>query len=127
MTAGGAAPDVAVADAEAEAEGYIGRVINLPVVTAGAALVRIGCDIARYNLWRRDVPADHPVAVAYRDAIKALQSVADGRVTLAGLVGTVTQVTKSTGFAVATSERVYTDTRLGMMEDPLMTPGAMWR
>lgn len=126
LAAGGADVTTAVADAEAEVEGYISRVITLPVTVAGDALIRIGADVARYNLWRRDVPADHPAAVAYRAAVELLKSVSEGRVVLAGMVGTVTQTAKSSGFVVSSSSAVFTDARLGLMECQYSAPGASW-
>jgi len=126
LQSGGASADLAVSDAMAEAEGYVSRVITLPVTTPGAALVRIGADIARYNLWRRDVPADHPVAVAYRAAIAQLHSVAIGGSSLAGLVGTESTSGGSSGFVVSSSRAVFTDARLDLMTSPYDTPGSPW-
>lgn len=128
LQAGGADVAVATADAEAECEGYLSRVILLPVVTPGAALLRIGSDIARYNLWRRELPDDHPAFIAYKQAVADLMRVAAGTMTLAGIVGTEPPTpdpaTKGSGaFAVRSSARVFSDDVLGRMEAERMTPG----
>lgn len=118
VQAGGADAAVAIADAEAECEGYLARVIALPITVPGAALLRLAADVARYNLWRRELAADHPVVVAYRAAVSDLADVAAGRITLPGLVGTVgtTAPAAAGGWAVKTSTRVFSDERLAGMD-----------
>jgi phage gp36-like protein len=123
VQAGGADASVAVNDACAECEGYLARAITLPIVTPGAALLRLACDVARYNLWRRDLPADHAVVVAYRQALGDLADVAAGRLTLQGVVGSTSTAAPAAGWAVKTSARVFTDARLGLMDDSRLLPG----
>jgi len=73
----------AIVDAEAEVMGYVRMVTPAPVPTpAPAVLQRLVATVARYNLWRRDVPEDHPAYLAYRDAVKELQAIASGKVAL---------------------------------------------
>jgi phage gp36-like protein len=123
---GGADPAVAIADAEAECEGWISRAVLLPVASPGAALVRIACDIARYNLWRREIREDHPAYIAYSRALDDLRDVQAGRLTLSGLVGTDANATDSkpipSAWAVASSAKVFTDERLDRLDTELETP-----
>lgn len=124
LQAGGADAAVAIADAQAECEGYLARAVGLPIATPGAALLRLACDVARYNLWRRDLPSDHPVVIAYRQSISDLSDISAGRLSLPGVVGAPADgVTPSAGWAVKASPAVFTDARLALMESPLLTPG----
>lgn len=127
LESGGADVSVALADAEAECESWLAKVITLPITTAGPALLRIACDIARYNLWRRQLDDTHPVYIAYRRAVSDLEDAARGMMALAGLVGTETSTSTNAGssfVAVSTSDRAFTDARLDLMTDPYMAPGA---
>lgn len=126
LQAGGADAAVALADAEAECEGYLARVITLPITVPGAALLRLAADIARYNLWRRELAKDHPVVVAYSAAVADLADVAAGRLSLPGLIGTPSTATLAAagGWAVKSSARVFDDARLAGMDAPQAT--AWW-
>jgi phage gp36-like protein len=123
--AGGADPAVAISDAEAECEGWISRAILLPVASPGPALLRIACDIARYNLWRRAISEDHPAYIAYRRALSDLQDAQAGRLMLSGLVGTDANATESkpvpSAWVVASSAKVFTDDKLGRMDSDLQS------
>lgn len=126
--AGGADPAVAISDAEAECEGWISRAILLPVASPGPALLRIACDIARYNLWRRAISEDHPAYIAYRRALSDLQDAQAGRLVLSGLVGTDANATDSkpipSAWVVASSAKVFTDERLDRIDTDLTTSSA---
>lgn len=122
LKSGGASVPAALRDAEAECEAWVGRITTLPIVTAGAMLTRIACDIARYNLWRRAVDDQHPVYIAYRRAVGDLEDAAAGRMTLGGLVGTDTGASAdgspAGGFVVRSSTRVFDDTLLARVDSP---------
>lgn len=77
-----AAIAAAIADADAEINSYLSPRYTLPLATAPDIVKRLSAMIARYNLWRRDLPEDHPAYVAYRDALKTLQQIANGVVSL---------------------------------------------
>lgn len=109
LVLGGASVADALADAEAEAAGWVGRVATLPLSSVPDALKRIVCTIARYNLWRRDLAEDHPVYIAYRDARKELEAIAAGRIALPIAAGTG-ELTPEGGAVVVASTRVFTDT-----------------
>lgn len=92
--------DSAIADADAEANGYIGVLHALPLSTPPEQVKSIVAAIARYNLHRRNVPADHPAYIAYRDAVRTLERIASGDVVLSGVALPV--VASSGGFAATT-------------------------
>jgi phage gp36-like protein len=72
-------PDVvakALADADAEIDGYIGVRYELPLASTPARLVTIACDIAFYRLHPAGVPED--VRQRYYDARSFLLDVAKG-------------------------------------------------
>lgn len=70
----------ALADAEAEIDGYLAKRYQLPLATVPAVLGRIACDLARYYLYD-----DHVVEVVrkrYEDSVRLLKSFASGEVKL---------------------------------------------
>lgn len=109
LVSGGAVVADALADAEAEAAGWIGRVAELPLATVPDTVKRIVCTLARYNLWRRDLPEDHPVYLAYRDARKELEAIAAGRMSLPIDAGGGELAPEGGGAVVISSTRVFTD------------------
>lgn len=77
--------DVAVvaaklADADAEIDSYLVGRYTLPLVPVPLVLARIACDIARYHLF--DDNATEQVTTRYKDAIRFLESLAKGTVSL---------------------------------------------
>lgn len=86
----GAVLDQAISDADAEINGWLAGRYQLPLATTPEVLRRIGCDIARYNLYGNSVP--DPVRRRYEDAVKFLVQVGKGAVSLgidpAGQAGT---------------------------------------
>lgn len=77
-----AAVAAAIADADAEVNSYLAPMYSLPLASAPDVVKRLSAMIARYNLWRRNLPADHPAYIAYVDALKTLQAIASGAVSL---------------------------------------------
>lgn len=69
----------ALTDASEEMDGYIGTRYALPLPTQPTALTRICADIARYRLYQ--FPPDE-VAQRYKDAVKFLENISKGSVTL---------------------------------------------
>lgn len=80
--------DAAISDAEAEANGYLGVRYPLPLDAAPDQVKSIVASIARYNLFRRNVPEGHAAYVAYVAAVRALERIARGDVILPIEVGT---------------------------------------
>ncbi len=77
------AVDAALRDAEAEVMGYVSIATSASVPDpAPDILKRLVTIVARYNLWRREVAEDHPVYIAYRDAVRELREIAAGRIAL---------------------------------------------
>ena len=70
----------ALADASAEIDAYLAGRFTLPLATVPPHLVRICCAIARYRLWDDAMP--ERVRVEYQDAVRLLESIAKGTVTL---------------------------------------------
>jgi len=82
---GAGVPDAAIvaralADADAEIDGYLASRYALPLATVPPMLARIACDIARYRLW--EDRASEEVRLRYEDARRMLESIAKGMVSL---------------------------------------------
>lgn len=71
----------ALADADAEINGYLIGQYQLPLATVPANLELLACDIARYKLY--DDRATEHVAKRYDDAVKYLARVGKGELSLA--------------------------------------------
>lgn len=70
----------ALADADAEINGYLSTRYTLPLSPVPAALEKLACDIARYQLFENAVT--EIVKERFDNAIRFLKDVAAGRVTL---------------------------------------------
>ncbi len=70
----------ALADANAEAHGYIATRYPVPFSPVPPLLVRVVCDIARYRLY--DDAAPEEVRKRYEDAARLLTRIADGSVSI---------------------------------------------
>ena len=101
-----AAIAAAIADADAEINSYVAPRYALPLTDVPDIVKRLSAMIARYNLWRRDLPEDHPAYVAYRDALKTLQQIAGGTVSLPIASGTA-GATPVGGVAYASPAAVF--------------------
>lgn len=107
--------DAALSDAENEVLGYVRMVTPAPVPDpAPDILKRLVAFVARYNLFRRDVPDNHPAYIAYRDAVKELQSIAAGRIALPFGSNQANAASAGAGTAYAPA-RALTDTALAAM------------
>lgn len=72
--------DLAIADASAEIDSYLGTVYTLPLSSTPAVLTIYACDIARYRLY--DDRTTDEVQTRYNQAIYWLKMVAQGKATL---------------------------------------------
>ena len=106
LETGGAVVAGAISDASAEVDSALAARYALPLSDVPGVLLRIAAQIARYNMWRRDVPADHPAYVAYKDALKDLARIADGSVNL-GLTPLGAQIEQAGGAAATANDRVF--------------------
>lgn len=95
----------ALADADAEIDGYLATRYTLPLASTPAVLVRLSADLARYQLCRESVPDS--VRQRYVDAVAVLRRLATGEVQLAGV--TAVPAAGGAGNAVAsrTAERLF--------------------
>jgi phage gp36-like protein len=99
----------ALSDADAEINGYLAARYSLPLATVPAMLVRLACDIARYQLWSHRVT--EAVRTRYEDAVKLLKSLSRGEAELGVATGQETPPSDS-GIAVVTSGRVFNRSNL---------------
>ena len=77
--------DAALAAADAEIDGYLGGRYPLPLPAVPRILTGYACDIARYRMVGADAFETEPIRQRYRDAIKFLEQVAAGKITLGGM------------------------------------------
>lgn len=101
--------EAALNDAEAEVNGWIGRAVTLPLDPVPDTVKRIVCTVARYNLWQRNLPEDHPVYLAYRDAVKEMDAIGSGKIILP-IAGGSAEATVNGSFAVKSAPTVFTAT-----------------
>ncbi|WP_375591719.1 gp436 family protein [Chitiniphilus eburneus] len=85
----GVPDEVLLADAleraSAEIDGYLGGRYAVPLTPAPPILANYCGDIARYRLCGAGSPATEEIRQRYRDAVRFLEHVAAGRVTLGGM------------------------------------------
>jgi phage gp36-like protein len=86
----------ALADADAEIDGYLATRYTLPLASTPVVLVRLAADMARYRLYDDGVPTT--VLQRYQDAVSLLKRLSSGEVQLAGATPVV--ATGGTGNAV---------------------------
>ena len=72
--------DRAIGAADSMVDGYLASRHQLPLSTVPMFLEDVGCDIARFKLWRSTPP--ELVQKNYDVAIATLKAIADGRVRL---------------------------------------------
>lgn len=78
----------AIAQADAEIDGYCGGRYGVPVAGPPPILRKLSVDIAVYHLYSRRVQESPPVrAERYKAAVRLLENIAKGTVTL-GVTGT---------------------------------------
>ena len=93
----------ALADADAEANAYIGAQYELPLTSTPEIVRALVASIARYNLFSRNLREDHGVYIAYRDALRTLERIAAGAVVLPITEGAAEE-TPAGGFTSLTPE-----------------------
>lgn len=72
----------AIGDASALADGYLAKVLTLPLSPVPSVLTKNVCDIARYYLHGKAAEKDGAVARAYAEAVAFLRDVSRGLVQL---------------------------------------------
>lgn len=98
--------DRAIADADAEIDGFVGARYSLPLPEpVPPVLVPIACDIARYRLYDDAVP--DVVRQRYEDAVSRLKDIAAGRLTLG--IEPASTTPASAGVRFRSRDRVFSD------------------
>lgn len=92
----------ALADADAEIDGYLAARYQLPIATPPALLVRLAADLARYRLYGDGVP--DTVRRQYEDSVSELKRLASGDMQLVGVASVVVPASP-VGIAVAARSR----------------------
>ncbi len=77
--------DQALADTAALIDGYLAEVCTLPLAPVPPLLVRISCEICRYYLY--DDAVTDQVAGRYKAALKLLEQLAAGKLSLPSITG----------------------------------------
>jgi len=96
-------------DADAEINGYLAGQYALPLATVPAVLVRLACDIARYQLSADRVT--EAVRDRYKDSVAMLSKIARGEVQLGVATGQAPAPTDS-GIAYSAPDRVFSSNTL---------------
>ena len=95
----------ALADADAEIDSYLASRYALPLPSTPAVLVRLACDITRYQLFGDKVPDS--VRQRYEDAVGVLKRLSAGSVQLAGLTPAPAVGGSGNAVAVRTARRLF--------------------
>lgn len=98
--------DRALADADAEINGYLSGRYALPLGTTPPLVRRLACEIARYMLY--DDAAPEQVQRRYDAALKTLHGIGAGRIQLGLDEDGAATVSVGGGPEVAAPERVFT-------------------
>ena len=86
----------ALSDAESEINSYLQGRYALPLAEPPQVLVRLACDMARYNLFGGMGKPNEVADQRYQDAIKFLKAVADGKANL-GIAAPQTEAPAESG------------------------------
>lgn len=97
----------ALADADAEIDGYLAARYPVPVAPAPARLTDLACAIAWFKLHAQGAAKDGPERMAYDDAVAYLVRVAKGDVALPGVAAAGAPAAAGTGAAWSGSARVF--------------------
>jgi phage gp36-like protein len=98
--------------ADDEINGYLRGRYGLPLPTVPRLITRLACDIARYRLCGAEVTETEPVRNRYKDAVKLLESIAAGKISL-GLDESGSVAPEPSGVGISTGPRTFTDETLG--------------
>ncbi|OLN30442.1 Mu-like prophage protein GP36 [Desulfovibrio sp. DV] len=97
--------EAALTRASSEADSYLARRYAVPVSPVPPVLTAAVCDIARYRLTGGPASETDPILERYRQAIKWLERVADGKADLPGL--SLPGQGSTAGVAFSTGRRVF--------------------
>src|ERR1043166_6280465 len=94
----------ATTDAQSLVDGYIGKVVSLPLTSVPELLKKWAADIARFNLWDTRAPLE--VRQRYDDALAQLKLVAQGVISIGPLPDA--EPVPLVSFAGYAPERIFT-------------------
>jgi len=103
--------DRALSDTDAKINSYLAARYATPLNPAPASVVDLACAIARYKLWSDK--ASERVRDDYTDALKWLQLVAGGTVTLADATAAPTEQRSGGSVKTNAPQRTFTRDSLG--------------
>lgn len=101
----------ALADADAEINGYLSTRYTLPLSPVPDVLEKLACDIARYRL--HDENPKEAIVKRYDDAIRFLKDVAAGKVTLGVDSNNAQAATISNAVQMSSSTKVFSRSESG--------------
>lgn len=96
--------DQAIADASGEIDSYLAGRYSLPLATVPVSLIKIACNMTRYNLY--DDAASETVRQRYEDAIKFLRAVGTGQIDM-GLATDGSRPSPSDGAQMESGGRIF--------------------
>jgi len=113
--------DRAIADADAEINGYCGERYTVPFDPVPAVIRKFSVDISIYNLFSRRQGADEDRRNRYRDAIRFLQNLSKGFVTL-GVDAPVEIAQDTVSVTTTKNDRIFSmgrssDNSIGSMDN----------
>ena len=100
----------ALADADAEIDGYLAALYALPLTAVPALLVRMACDLARYRLFGDRVTEQ--VRQLYTDAVRDLKAIAGGAIKIDG-AASLAPSSASTTIKVSAPAPIFSSDGLG--------------
>jgi phage gp36-like protein len=105
--------DKAIADAGELIDGYLRDRYTLPLSPVPGLIGTLAADIAVYRLYARRAVITAPDAVAerYKNAIKLLERIQEGKITL-GAGGVTTPESSSNAVSMTSQDRVFTRDKL---------------
>jgi phage gp36-like protein len=106
---------MALADANNEIDGYLSSTISLPLLTIPPRLVKLACDISRYNLY--GAKCSDQVRNRYTDAISFLKQVVIGTASL-GLDATNNPAPDLGGIRMNSVTPAFSQSTLGDYTNP---------
>lgn len=103
----------AITSGDAEIDGYVATRHSVPLAAPVPNLIKsLAVTIAIYNLYRRRQRAPEDVRTAYEDAVKKLEGIARGLITL-GIDPPPAESSKATKGAVSGPARIFDRDKLG--------------
>lgn len=97
--------------ADDEINGYLQGRYGLPLSSVPRLLTGVACDIARYRLCGAETMETDPARNRYKDAVKILENVRDGKISL-GLDMSGQVASEPAGIRISTPGRTFTDDSL---------------